>query len=103
MSDLITKLAVLWHRFLCVTGFHTYDKAPIIASLDHYWMQAGAECAWCRKKKIDFNQASIAANAAYVRGKQNSETHHLAYGRGIKKIVKLYGKKYVEDILKDLS
>jgi len=96
------KIKHLIGKMLCFIGYHKYQGKPILANLDTYWMQGGEQCTRCRNRRISFNDASILAGVAYERGKLNRETKFLAYGNGVKDIVKLYGKSYVQRILDDM-
>jgi hypothetical protein len=78
---------------------HSYTLRPIVADLDTYWLQGGEECSKCHAKRISFDEASKLLQVAYARGKQSSETSFLAYGKGIGKIVELYGKEHVQKLL----
>jgi hypothetical protein len=86
-------------RLLCKIGFHRDSKVPVIANLDTYWMQGGAICVRCDRLRVSFGEASRLITSAYERGKQNSATQFLAYGRGVEKVVALYGKAYVQKML----
>lgn len=88
-------------KLLCKVGFHCYAGEPILASLDTYWMTGGEECLRCSAKRISFNEAAKLAKFAYERGKQESETSFLAYGRGVKKVVALYGKEHTHKLVDD--
>ncbi len=77
-------------------GFHRYDRKPIFADLDSYWLQGGLECCKCHKQKISFKEASGLAKRSYERGKLNAENSFLAYGKGVNSVIELYGKAYVQ-------
>ena len=86
-------------KLLCLFGFHRYEMRPTLANLDTYWLQGGEACLRCWHKRISFDEASAAATEAFHRGKEQSETAFLAYGKGVKKVVELYGKDHVQKML----
>ena len=88
-------------RLLCRAGIHRWSNTPILATLDTYWMQGGEECLRCRARRISFNEAAMLAKLAYFRGKQRSDTDFLAYGKGVKKVVALYGKERAHKLVDD--
>lgn len=95
------KVRHLIGKMLCKIRFHRYVSKPILADLDVYWMQGGEECLRCRVRRISFTEAARLATFAYERGKRQSETGFLAYGKGVKKIVGLYGKDHTHKLVDD--
>ena len=94
---------VLWKRKICcMLGLHRYIGRPIIASIDTYWVCGGKQCVHCKKGSVEVNEARTLIECAYDRGKDRTNTAFIAYGRGIEKIVKVYGKKYVQETLDKL-
>lgn len=89
----------LFRKILCKVGLHHYTISPIMSNLDSYWLQGGQECDSCHTQKISFNESARLVTFAYNRGKQDSSTEFLAYGRGVQKVVALYGNEYVQTLI----
>lgn len=93
------KFVKFIHKLLCRFGFHDFSYTPTIANLDNYWLQGGTRCARCNLHRISYHEASILIDNAYKRGKDYNETHFVAYGNGLKKIVELYGEEYCHNLI----
>lgn len=59
-------------KLLCKAGIHAWQKVPIIANLDNYWMQGGQQCQHCGFKRITFDQAAALIVSAYKRGRDKA-------------------------------
>lgn len=67
------KFKELKQRLLCLLGRHHYQM-PVIANLDHYWLQGGQECLACRNFKMTRSEISMCISYAYTRGKERGES-----------------------------
>ena len=64
------KIKKIITKIKCRLNLHHYSMIPIVADLDHFWLQGGLECKHCTKKIISFEDVSRVAKYAYIRGKE---------------------------------
>ena len=89
-----------YRRLKCKIGIHKYRRAMIY--LGTHWIIADKECEYCKCGFIEINHARKLIGESYNRSKDKTETNFIAHCNGLGKLVKVYGKKYVQNELDKL-
>lgn len=96
-----TLYKLQWHgkfnRLKCKLGIHKYRYA--IVYIGTAWVHAGKECEYCKCGSVEINHARKLIGGAYQEGEVKTETNFIAHCNGLEKLVKVYGKKYVQNEL----
>ena len=91
--DSLTK----YRRLKCKLRLHKYRYAMIY--IGTRWIHAGKECEYCKCGSVEIKHARKLIGGAYQEGQEKTETNFIAHCNGLEKLVKSYGKKYVQSEL----
>ena len=90
-----------WHsnyrRLKCKIGLHKYRYA--IAYMGTHWVHAGNECEYCKCGSVDIHTARRIIGEAYQKGMSKVEIDYVAHCNGLEKLIKVWGKQYVQNML----
>lgn len=93
-----------WHskyrRLKCRFGLHKYRYATVYIGMA--WVHAGKECEYCKCGSVDIHKARILIGKAYQKGIDKVEIDYVAHCNGLEKLIRVWGKKYVQSELDKL-